>query len=376
MKKLLSVILAVSLVSGLLSGCASENKPNSQDISSQTAEQEKTEIDYVESLSEEEAMTYLFNEYVAPAIWIVPFGEEHPLDKFDVTRFFYATEVMPRIEYYKENYEYDENEHLVYIPEEEVDNFAAKKFGVPEGFCKDETFDESKKRYKVNSDPGIGCIFSAEILDFDIEDDVIEIECTFTAPEQPLKNIFKMIVDKNVKYISCEADKDELLDFADDLAEILALCLDETTTPENPQFNMAELFVRLATQEDEDFPYNPMKDWIDRSYNLALPVWAANQIKTQIFGEELNENDDFDISDETLAISTEIGWGMRSYYAEETDSNFNNDKTQIITTFEMFAPDHSSTEPDEISIGNYKVVFDVVNEYEMTYLRFNHFEKA
>ena len=378
MKKSLSVILSLSLVTGLLSGCVSENKPNTENISSQsqTVENEKNEIDYIESLSEEDAMKYLFHEYVEPAIWIVPFGEEHPLDKYDVTRFFYTTEVMPNIEYYKETHEYNENEHLVYIPEEEVDNFAAEKFGVPKGFCKDETFDENKKRYKVSSDPGIGCIFSAEILDFDIEDDVIEIKCTFTAPEQPLKNIFKMVVDKNGKYISCEADKDELLDFSVRLTEIITLALDENTTPENPQFNTAEIMVRLATEENRDYPYSPMKEYIDQSYNLVLPVWAVNLVKTQILGEEIDENDNIDVSEETLTIPTEIGWGMQSYYAENVNCEFNGDKTQIITTFEMFAPDSSGGDPDEVSIGNYKAIFDVLNDYEMTYLRFNHYEKA
>ena len=58
------------------------------------------------------------------------------------------------------------------------------------------------------------------------------------------------------------------------------------------------------------------------------------------------------------------------------ESVFSSDGTQIFSEFELLAADEGAADPDMISAGMYRVIYDIVTEDGETFLRFSHFEKG
>lgn len=177
------------------------------------------------------------------------------------------------------------------------------------------------------------------------------------------------------------AADDSLLSDADIMAEYITRAVDTASSLDNPKFNY-KYFVFICNMEKDrpDFCYyNPTP--VDKDGNLHIDISDSEKIIWQVFGEKWDISEhigEYIKSDETTVYHpTEIGWGMMCYYPYNSyvHSEFNGDKTQIHTYFEMWGPDISSGDPSHKSYGNYKLIYDIIGEDNQTFLRFNRFEK-
>ena len=388
MKKILYIFLATAMCVFLFTACGENSDSQPEFVSFVEIEtiSKKDEIIYLSTLDTQGAIEYLQEQFVSPiactgTMWTLGFDRENPPEAEIIMSYLQMTEVDRNPKFFIDNYEYDDNEKCVYVLKEDLDYFVESKFGVPEGYCENSTFYvENKNRYKFYTTGDIGCVIQSETTGFRINENTVDIYCKFYYPDEPRKNTYGITIDNYGGYLSCYPDKENLLFTADKLTDILSLCLDENTTPENPDFNLFELATRLATEEDVKFGYHGLSLEYDDPSVKRISYDVFNQVKMQIFGTELTEEDIFPFTyyptEDVLEVPVETGWGMETYYAENIHSKFNDDETKIITTFELFAPDSSSGDPDSVSIGNYMAVYDVINEYDITYLRLDHFEKA
>lgn len=179
------------------------------------------------------------------------------------------------------------------------------------------------------------------------------------------------------------ADENLLLD-ANILSGYLALCLDTNTTPETPKFNYAQFLRHCAVDNQKDFCYYSLFSRVnEKSGDYIIDYGTAQKLIGQVFNNgEWVENwfEDAETSDESyskednsIIMPTEVG-GVWFYYAGDfIYSEFSADNTQIISHFELFAPDDSSGDPGHKSLGNYNIVFDICTENGEQFLRFNRF---
>ena len=173
---------------------------------------------------------------------------------------------------------------------------------------------------------------------------------------------------------------DSLLLDANVMAEFIPRSVILTSTLENPRFNYRYfVFICNFEKNQPDFCYySPVP--VDSDGNLHIDIATSSEIIWQVFGADWNIAEHIDQytkkDDTTVYHPTEIGWGMQCYYPSGyVYSSFNSDKTQVVTTFEMFGPDDSSGDPDHKSYGRYKIIYDVMGADDQTFLRFNRFEK-
>lgn len=186
---------------------------------------------------------------------------------------------------------------------------------------------------------------------------------------------------ENVQHTATTAQPDDslLLD-ANVMAEFISHSVILTSTLENPQFNYRYFVFKCNLDKSQpDFCYySPVP--VDSDGNLHIDIATSSEIIWQVFGADWNIAEHIDQytkkDDTTVYHPTEIGWGMQCYYPSDyVYSSFNNDKTQVVTTFEMFGPDNSSQDPDHKSYGRYKIIYDVIGADGQTFLRFNRFKK-
>lgn len=202
--------------------------------------------------------------------------------------------------------------------------------------------------------------------------------------------------NRYLQYISnCEISKDitniaadeNLLIDANILSRYLSLCLDTKTTPETPKFNYAQFLRHCAVDNQKDFCYYSLFSRLnEKSGDYLIDYDTAKKMISQVFNDEKwvdNWFKDAEISGESyskeynsIIMPTEVG-SVWFYHAEDfIYSEFSADKAQIISHFELFAPDDSSGDPGHKSLGNYSIIYDIMKENGETFLRFNKFEKA
>ena len=179
---------------------------------------------------------------------------------------------------------------------------------------------------------------------------------------------------------------ESLLSDANVLSKYLPLCLNTETTPEAPEFNYAHFLVRCAIESQKDFCYYNLFSRVNEQsgdYSFEYGVvkkliyqvfnndeWADNWFEeAEVSGERYSQEDN------SIILPTEVG-GVWFYYAgENIYSEVSDDGKQVISHFELFAPDDSSGDPGHKSLGDYSIVYDIIVENEDVFLRFNRFEK-
>ena len=177
-----------------------------------------------------------------------------------------------------------------------------------------------------------------------------------------------------------------LLSDANILSSYLSLCLNTNSTPELPKFNHAQFLIKCAVEKQSDFcyynlfsrvneqsgdyhfDYDTVKELIYQVFNDV--EWVDNWFKEAEISSER-----FSKEDNSIILPTEVG-GVWFYYAgEPIYSEFSDDGRQVISRFELFAPDASNGDPGHKSLGDYSIVYDIIVENEDVFLRFNRFEQ-
>ena len=150
---------------------------------------------------------------------------------------------------------------------------------------------------------------------------------------------------------------------------------------EEPEFGY--LYFVFMCNFDKDQPdfcyYSPIP--VDENEYLHIDIETSKKIVWQVFGDQWDilENKESHIkNDETTVYHpTAVGWGVWGYRAADGYiwSEFNSDKTQVHTHFELLGPDYDADDIATKSYGNYKIVYNIVSEDGQTFIRFDHFEK-
>lgn len=179
---------------------------------------------------------------------------------------------------------------------------------------------------------------------------------------------------------------ESLLSDANVLSKYLPLCLNTETTPETPEFNYAQFLRHCAVDNQKDFCYYSLFSRVnEKSGDYLINYGTAQKLIDQVFNdgewvdnwfkEAENSGESYSKEDNSIIMPTEVG-GVWFYYARDpVYSEFSDDGRQVISHFELFAPDASSGDPGHKSLGDYSIVYDIIVENEDTFLRFNRFEK-
>ena len=150
---------------------------------------------------------------------------------------------------------------------------------------------------------------------------------------------------------------------------------------EQPEFWYMNFVFRCNFDKSQpDFCYySPVP--IDEKENLHIDIETSRKIVWQVFGEEwdiLENKHDYIKNDETTVYHpTAVDWGLWGYRAADGYiwSEFNSDQTRVHTHFELIGPDYEIGDNALKSYGNYKIVYNIMNENDETFLRFDRFEK-
>ena len=179
---------------------------------------------------------------------------------------------------------------------------------------------------------------------------------------------------------SLAVDESLLLD-ANVISEYVTSAVNIKSSIEEPRFNY-KYFVFMCnfdkSQPDYCY-YSPVP--IDEDEYLHIDIETSKKIVWQVFGDEwyiLENKEEHIKNDETTVYHpTAVGWGLWGYRTADGYiwSEFNSDKTQVHTHFELIGPDYDADDIAHKSYGNYKIVYNIVNEMEETFLRFDRFEK-
>jgi len=196
--------------------------------------------------------------------------------------------------------------------------------------------------------------------------EIINSETDSSQPDETVRTETEPVID------------DSLLLDANVMANYISRSIALYSTPEQPEFRQIFFVFMCSYYKDQpDFCYHSTEE-INENGGLPVNIADSSEIIWQVFGQEWDITAEITSYDDTYAyIPTEIGWGMQSYHpGEYVYSSFSNDKTQVVTKFEMFGPDNSKGDPDHKSYGDYNLVYDIVGENGKTFLRFKRFEKV
>ena len=150
---------------------------------------------------------------------------------------------------------------------------------------------------------------------------------------------------------------------------------------EEPEFWY--LYFVFMCNFDKDQPdfcyYSPTP--VDENEYLHMDIETSKKIVWQVFGNEWdileNKQSHIKYDETTVYHPTAVGWGVWGYSVADGYiwSEFNSDKTQVYTHFELWGPDYDADDIATKSYGNYKLVYNILNEDDQTFLRFDRFEK-
>ena len=173
---------------------------------------------------------------------------------------------------------------------------------------------------------------------------------------------------------------------ADILTAKLTTAIRTSSTPESPAFNYQLLICRLNYIEDTQFCYYNIFPLLTDKGVSQFKATNMNKVIHQIFGDYAwnattdygtPPNGGYNENTKSFEFSTDFGWGLMFYCVNgDINSQISADGKQVYSEFEMLAPDSSSGDPGHKSIGNYRLIYDVISENGETFLRFNRYEKA
>ena len=180
-------------------------------------------------------------------------------------------------------------------------------------------------------------------------------------------------------------DTDTALICADIITEKITPAVRISSTPENPQFNYQFFICQLAYIDNPQFCYYNIFPMLQDKGVSQFKTTNMNKVIHQVFGDYnwdaltdygMPPNGGYNEKTESFEFSTDFGWGLQFYWANgDINSYFSADGKQVYSEFEMLAPDSSSGDPDHKSIGNYRLIYDIVTEDGETFLRFNRYQK-
>lgn len=176
-------------------------------------------------------------------------------------------------------------------------------------------------------------------------------------------------------------DESLLLD-ANVLTDYLRRSMSNKSQPENPQFNYLPFVFNCFFYKDQpDFCYYDENPVDPQTELLAIDIAGCEKIIHQVFNDKWDITQNLDsfyaeVTDTAVLFPVATGWGLMGYYpGDYIYSEFSGNGGQVVSHFELFGPDWSADDIAHKSFGNYKIIFDVVNENSETFLRFNRFEK-
>lgn len=195
---------------------------------------------------------------------------------------------------------------------------------------------------------------------------------TACAPQQDNSEVTDIVIDESL-----------LLD-GNVLSQNIVHALSNKSTPEEPQFSYLEFVVRCgAVCQQEDFCYYNYFPVDNQTGDAEIKIDLSRKMVKQVFDIEWDITQNLGggyvvtITDDAVYFPTEISWGLLNYHTREyIYSEFAADNTQVVSHFELLAPDDSSGDLGNKSIGDYKIIYDIMTENGETFLRFNRFEKA
>ncbi len=162
------------------------------------------------------------------------------------------------------------------------------------------------------------------------------------------------------------------------LTKMLVLCTRTDSSLESPRFNYIELLARCLTEKEPAFKYyNLSSETYPAGY--IVPRELCNTVINQITGHDIDIKDYISVesADDKIHIITETGWGLQPYKCGDyVYSSLNEDRTQVVTTFELMLPDSSSGDPGHKPGDRYNAYYSIIHEEgHGTYLRLDRFEK-
>ena len=178
-----------------------------------------------------------------------------------------------------------------------------------------------------------------------------------------------------------QVDESLLLD-SNVLTDYLCRSLNNKSQPEDGQFNYLPFVFSCYFYKDQpEFCYYDETPVDPYTEQLTIDIAGCDKIIHQVFDDSWDITQNLagyaaDVTDTAVLFPTALDWGLMGYYAGDyIYSEFNDDKTRVVSHFELFGPDWDGDDIAHKSYGDYQIIFDIVTENNETFLRFNRFEK-
>lgn len=149
----------------------------------------------------------------------------------------------------------------------------------------------------------------------------------------------------------------------------------------SPQFNTFQLIVMLAVRQQPEYCYYGLFP-MNEKWETVFRMDKCDRMLYEIFGEDVRTAESvfkdagMYVSDGTAAFSTDVGWGVQRYFPGDfMSSRFLTDQNQVECEFELFVPVKGAQDPQSVSDGYYKIIYDIITEDGHSFLRFNRMEK-